>query len=213
MWQRHLKRNSENAENAELAQTAAPPSTPKKLLGSLLDAGGAKSEALARLEEDIMTARMAEVEGQAELKQQRLKVMELETQNQVMANQLKRQSEETSRIKESLEAKIANESKLEQQLREAKRQYADLESRMKEDLMMARIRDAENIQCVAELTQKISSLEYKVIKYDFNFNRIIDHILKFRTKKSELKATWPLRWINRTKFENCKTKLPVSELR
>jgi hypothetical protein len=28
-------------------------------------------------------------------------------------------------------------------------------------LMMARIRDAENTQCVAELTQKISSLEYK----------------------------------------------------
>lgn len=28
--------------------------------------------------------------------------------------------------------------------------------------MMARIRDAENTQCVAELTQKISSLEYKV---------------------------------------------------
>ena len=33
---------------------------------------------------------------------------------------------------------------------------------MKEDLMLARIRDAENTQCVAELTQKISSLEYKV---------------------------------------------------
>ncbi len=28
--------------------------------------------------------------------------------------------------------------------------------------MMARIRDAENTQCVAELTQKISNLEYKV---------------------------------------------------
>ncbi len=27
--------------------------------------------------------------------------------------------------------------------------------------MMARIRDAENTQCVAELTQKISNLEYK----------------------------------------------------
>jgi hypothetical protein len=55
-----------------------------------------------------------------------------------------------------------NEAKLERHVREAQRKYADLESRMKEDMMMARIRDAENTQCVAELTQKISSLEYKV---------------------------------------------------
>jgi hypothetical protein len=32
----------------------------------------------------------------------------------------------------------------------------------KEDLMMSRIREAENTQFVAELTQKISALEYKV---------------------------------------------------
>lgn len=34
---------------------------------------------------------------------------------------------------------------------------------MKDDLMMARIRDAEHTQCVAELTQKISRLELRVI--------------------------------------------------
>jgi hypothetical protein len=39
--------------------------------------------------------------------------------------------------------------------------FADLEGKLKEDLMMARIREAENTQCVAELTQKISNLEYK----------------------------------------------------
>jgi hypothetical protein len=33
---------------------------------------------------------------------------------------------------------------------------------MKEDLMMSRIREAEHAQFVAELTQKISALEYKV---------------------------------------------------
>ena len=51
------------------------PSTPKKLFGSLLEG---KSEA-ARLEEELMTARLTEVESQAELKDQRLKVMDLET--------------------------------------------------------------------------------------------------------------------------------------
>ena len=38
-----------------------------------------KSEA-ARLEEELMTARMSEVDAQAEMKEARLKVMELETQ-------------------------------------------------------------------------------------------------------------------------------------
>lgn len=33
---------------------------------------------------------------------------------------------------------------------------------MKEQQMLARIREAENTQCVAELTQKISRLEMKV---------------------------------------------------
>merc|ERR1719323_278749 len=84
-----------------------------------------------------MSIRMSEVGAQAELKDQKLKVMELETENQVSAN------------------------RLEKQVRESKRQYADLESRMKEEIMMARIRDAENTQRVAELTQKISGLECK----------------------------------------------------
>ena len=55
---------------------------------------------------------------------------------------------------------------IQMQVREAQRKYADLETRMKEDLMMARIREAENTQFVAELTQKISSLEYKVRTYN-----------------------------------------------
>ncbi len=105
-------------------------------------------------------------------------------QNQVIANQLKRQSEDVNRLRETLDAKSANEAKLEQQVRlsflvakyanaltrmltvlqvrDAKRQYADLETRMKEELMLARIKEAENSQRIAELTQKISGLEYKV---------------------------------------------------
>ena len=58
-------------------------------------------------------------------------------------------------------------------MREAKRKFADLESRMKEDEMMARIKEAEKSQCVAELTQRISSLEYKV-DIKANFDQKID---------------------------------------
>ena len=65
-------------------------------------------------------------------------------------------------MREVLDAKNVSEYKLQSQLREAQRKHTDLESRMKEDIMMARIRDAENTQGMAELLQKISSLEYKV---------------------------------------------------
>ena len=214
MWKKHLQQKSESDNttvDGALQTTSVVPSTPKKLLGSFLE--GNKSET-ARLEEELMTARLIEVENEAELQASRLKVMELETQvrwplpvsqiestvnasiswitrlyyqkvfcwqywtlinnetivqfqNQVIANQLKRQAEETNRFKECLETKTTIEAKLERQVREAQRKYADLESRMKEDLMMARIREAENTQCVAELTQKISSLEYKVRKIVF----------------------------------------------
>ena len=64
-------------------------------------------------------------------------------------------------MREALEAKNVSEYKLQSQLREANRKHVELESRVKEDMMMARIRDAESTQCMAELTQKISSLEFK----------------------------------------------------
>ena len=93
MWQKHLKRSEETSKNDQGASdksneggskasslgasvAAVVPSTPKRLFGSLLEG---KSET-SRLEEELMTSRLAEVESQAELKHQRLKVMELETQ-------------------------------------------------------------------------------------------------------------------------------------
>ena len=72
--------------NSSVAASAVP-STPKRLLGSLLSTDSAKAAAeaeSARLEEELMTLRIAEVESQAELKDQRLKVMELETQVSVI---------------------------------------------------------------------------------------------------------------------------------
>ena len=81
MWQKHLKRSeSESGANGDGPSVSVAPSTPKKLLGSLLDAGGASKTETARLEEELMTARVGEVNSQAELKESRLKVMELETQ-------------------------------------------------------------------------------------------------------------------------------------
>ena len=46
-----------------------------------------------------------------------------------------------------------------------------MEGKLREDLLMAKIRDTENSQCVAELTQKISNLEFKVAKSFFGSDR------------------------------------------
>jgi hypothetical protein len=88
MWQKHLKRKNleakkalgDGADGCGEEGSAPPPSTPKKLLGSLLEAGGISKGEMNRLEEEMMSVRMSEVGAQADLKGQKLKVMELETQ-------------------------------------------------------------------------------------------------------------------------------------
>ncbi|KAF4517757.1 hypothetical protein B566_EDAN002962 [Ephemera danica] len=101
-WQRHLQEHRQESN-------PAADSTPKKLL-FWENRGGE----IQRLEEELMTTRIREMETLTELKELRLRLMELETQVQ-----------------------------------------------MKEQQMLARIKEAENTQCVAELTQKISRLEMK----------------------------------------------------
>ena len=89
------------------------PSTPKKLLGSLLEG---KSE-VSKLEEEVMSSRLKEVEAMAELKDLRLKVMDLETQTHVYHNQLKRQGEDAAKLSDELEDRKKQEVELQTQLR------------------------------------------------------------------------------------------------
>ena len=109
MWQKHLKRAEAPGGTAELV-----PSTPKKLLGSLLESG--KSE-LTKMEEELMSTRLKEVEAMGELKELRLKVMDLETQTHVYHNQLKRQGEEADKLTEDLDQSKRLEQELQTQLR------------------------------------------------------------------------------------------------
>ena len=90
------------------------PSTPKKLLGSLLESG--KSE-VSKLEEELMSSRLKEVEAMGELKELRLKVMDLETQTHVYHNQLKRQGEDSAKLSDDLEECKKREAELQTQLR------------------------------------------------------------------------------------------------
>ena len=108
MWQKHLKRAEAPGGQAEV------PSTPKKLLGSLLEPG--KSE-VTKLEEELMSTRLKEVEAMGELKELRLRVMDLETQTHVYHNQLKRQGEEADKLTEDLDQSKRLELDLQTQLR------------------------------------------------------------------------------------------------
>ncbi|EEB19620.1 GTPase-activating protein GYP5, putative [Pediculus humanus corporis] len=143
-WQRHLTEHRMEANSA-------PDSTPKKILF-----WDNRANETQRLEEELMTSRIREMEALTELRELRLKVMELETQVQVSTNQLRRQDEENKKLKEELEGSTSQEKEARIKLKEQQNKYIDLESKFE---ML--IKEAEHTQKVAELKQKISRLELK----------------------------------------------------
>lgn len=116
---------------------------------------------VAQLQDDLLTARLKEATAVAELKEAQRRVMELESQNQVSLNQVRRQEEELEKLNSQVEDLRSQEKEVENQFKEEKRKFSDLESQMKEDLMMSRIREMERAQNVAELEQRLSSMECK----------------------------------------------------
>lgn len=115
-WKRQLQE-----QRQEHAPPPPPDSTPKKLLGGLWEATsgtGGKSQDHQKLEEDLMTTRIREMETLTELKELRLKVMELETQVQVSTNQLRRQDEEYKRLKEEHDGALVREKEQANKARE-----------------------------------------------------------------------------------------------
>lgn len=109
-WQRQLHDQKNDAHQ----QTE---STPKKLLSGLWEATG-KSQEIQKLEDELMTTRIREVETLTEVKELTLRVMELETQVQVSTNQLRRQDEEHKKVSEELEAALNREKDMSNKARE-----------------------------------------------------------------------------------------------
>lgn len=105
-WQRQLQEQKNEAQHND--------STPKKILFWETS----KSNEHQKLEEELMTTRIREMETLTELKELRLKVMELETQVQVSTNQLRRQDEEHKKVKEELEEALNREKDLANKARE-----------------------------------------------------------------------------------------------
>jgi ecotropic viral integration site 5 protein len=107
-WQRQLQEHRNDSSQAADA-------TPKKLL---FWESSKSTEHVQKLEEDLMTTRIREMETLTDLKELRLKVMELETQVQVSTNQLRRQDEEHKRVRDELEETLGRERDLSNKARE-----------------------------------------------------------------------------------------------
>ncbi|XP_055711072.1 ecotropic viral integration site 5 ortholog isoform X5 [Phlebotomus papatasi] len=185
-WQRQLHEQKQDTSQAQ-------DSTSKKLL--FWEASRSSNE-VQKLEEELMTTRIREMETLTELKELRLKVMELETQVQVSTNQLRRQDEEYKRLKDELDTAISREKELSNKTREQQHRYSDLESRMKDELMNVKIKFTEQSQTVAELKQEISRLETKnsemLAEGELRSNLDeSDRVRDLQDKVAELKAEFP----------------------
>ncbi|XP_055526512.1 ecotropic viral integration site 5 ortholog isoform X4 [Wyeomyia smithii] len=184
-WQRQL--SEQRNEAAQSSESGA-----KKLLFW----ESSRTQDMQKLEEELMTTRIREMETLTELKELRLKVMELETQVQVSTNQLRRQDEESKRVKEELEEALIRERELSNKAREQQHRYSDLESRMKDELMNVKIKFTEQSQTVAELKQEISRLETKnsemLAEGELRSNLDeSDRVRDLQDKVAELKAEFP----------------------
>ncbi|XP_038216924.1 ecotropic viral integration site 5 ortholog isoform X2 [Zerene cesonia] len=157
-WQKHLQEHRQEAPSAPVQSNMVSDimATPKKLLR----AWEGRTNEMQKLEEELMSTRIREVEALTELKELRLKEMELRTQVQVSTNQLRRQDEELRELREALDGALQRERALQTRQREYQHKFSDLESKAKYESMQANIRNMEDAQRIAELENEVS--EYKL---------------------------------------------------
>uniref|UniRef100_A0A8B9P0P9 Ecotropic viral integration site 5 n=1 Tax=Apteryx owenii TaxID=8824 RepID=A0A8B9P0P9_APTOW len=111
------------------------------------------------LQDELMTVRLREAETQAELREIKQRMMEMETQSQINSNHLRRAEQEVTNLQGKVQYLSAQNKGLLAQLSEAKRRQAEIECKSKEEVMAARLREADRIAAVAELQQHIAELE------------------------------------------------------
>ncbi|BFZ20670.1 hypothetical protein BsWGS_23709 [Bradybaena similaris] len=119
---------------------------------------GSKLE-MRHLQEEVMALKLKEARAVADLKDAKQKLMELETQNHICTNQIRRIGEENKELKKQIEEASEREKDLRTNIKDLTRKLDDTESKRKEETMMARIKDAENIQLLAELRHRIAEID------------------------------------------------------
>ncbi|XP_041987849.1 ecotropic viral integration site 5 ortholog isoform X2 [Aricia agestis] len=207
-WQRHLAEHRQEPTPPPAQSTVVSDimATPKKLLR----AWEGRSGDIQKLDEELMTTRIREVEALTELKELRLKEMELRTQVQVSTNQLRRQDEELRELREALDAALQRERALQARQREFQHKYTDLESKAKYESMQANIKNMEDAQRIAELETEVSEYKLKnevmATEGELRSNNVddSDRVREMQELVAELKAdvmrleAWKARALGRT---------------
>ena len=114
------------------------------------------------MEEELLKIKMREAESQSEKKSISLKMMQLDTEKQVAYNQIKRQDEEIRKLNAQILEMKEKELDIKMSLMEFRRQLDDKEALVKESKMTHKLQEAEDAHLIAELRQRVASLEVQI---------------------------------------------------
>uniref|UniRef100_A0A672NJ37 Ecotropic viral integration site 5 like n=1 Tax=Sinocyclocheilus grahami TaxID=75366 RepID=A0A672NJ37_SINGR len=150
-----------------------------------------KKNALNELQDKLMSLRLREAQGQAELKEVKLKILQLESQNQINCKLVIRHEQESAGLQERLQNALSHNKTLQSQLNEMKRKMAESDCKSKEEVMAVRLREADSMASMAELRQKIAELEIQkeegLIQGQLNHSDSRQYITQLREQIAELK--------------------------
>ncbi|XP_046899501.1 EVI5-like protein isoform X1 [Hypomesus transpacificus] len=150
-----------------------------------------KKNAMNELQDKLLTVRLREAQAQADLREVKLKALQLESQNQINSKLIGRHEQEGVAQQERIQV-LANQNKgLQTQLNEMKRKQSEFDCKSKEEVMEARLRDAESMAAMAELRQKVAELEIQkeegLIQGQLNHSDSRQYITQLRDHIAELK--------------------------
>lgn len=150
-----------------------------------------KKNAMNELQDKLMTVRLREAQGQAELREVKLKALQLDSQNQIHSKLIGRNEQERSALQDRLQM-VGNQNKaLQTQMNEMKRKQAEFDCKSKEEVMAVRLREADSMAAMAELRQKIAELEIQkeegLIQGQLNHSDARQYINQLRDQITELK--------------------------
>ena len=117
------------------------------------------------MEEELLKIKMREAETQSEKKSISLKMMQLDTEKQVAYNQIKRQDEEIRKLNAQIQEMREKELYIKMNLMEFIRQLDDKEALVKESNMTHKLQEAEDAHLIAELRQRVASLEVQIQEF------------------------------------------------
>ncbi|KAL8211743.1 UNVERIFIED_CONTAM: EVI5-like protein, partial [Gekko kuhli] len=144
------------------------------------------------LQDELMSLHLRETQAQAEVRELRQRVVELETQDQIHSSHLHRMEQECAGLHEKVQYLTAQNKGLQTQLSETKRKHAESECKSKEEVMAARLREADSMAAVAEMRQRIAELEIQreegMIQGQLNNSDSSQYIRELKDQIDELKA-------------------------